>query len=351
MRPLLITQIYSGSVDAGGNRAHRSIMMHIKEKYNAGAMVLDFSNCSDVADNDLSVKLRGVYDIFRHRKKIGIILKCNKVIVCDGIVSLFAVFVSSPSVLLRKRIVAIHHNNESNLKRGYFSRAVFVFIQKAFIRLADFNIFFSDVDARGLCSNERYIVCLPILARQAEHYFSLRASGNCFRAVDDIAGENYYAIPSNFSYGPNLDGLLVFYRHHRAKFGGSRVIISSPALGEVSSELLRLIEFNSDAIISIDAHESYMLFLRDADAVILPIYNGSGIQLKAIDSLFMNDKVYSSDFIRRSHGAFSGFFEFEGGSIKESSGWQFQESNTHSPRRGLVYIDQAIDFALSVVSD
>jgi hypothetical protein len=344
---LLITQIYPGSKDAGGNRVHATVKKTLQSKYAMDVIVLDLSNGEDhLKPNEFFLKIRRSIDVFIHRKAIKDKLNKHDIVICDGIISSLAFILSSWGNFWRYKLIVIHHNNELRLERKIFPRMTYGVLQQAIARVAKLNIYFSKRDSGEIYSRSNNVVCLPILDIDADAYLCHRLNNDLTSTVNNI-DRPYYAIPSNFAYYPNIDGLLHFYRHHRNLFSNCRIIISTPALGDISDELNDNVHKYSDDIISIAKYDDYLKFIRDADGVILPIYSGSGIQLKAIDALFMNSNVYSSDMIRKSHAAFEHFNDLS--RINNINYIEAME-RPNAPSQfnyKLIYINEALDRAIA----
>jgi hypothetical protein len=194
--------------------------------------------------------------------------------------------------------VVVHHNLEADLHRGRLIGWAYSTLQTLAARQATWNLCFSARDAARLPGSTR--VCLPLARRDLTIYANRTAPP----PFPELAG-NYVAVPSNLAYPQNVSGLIRFYRDYRARLGDTPVLVSSPGTGDATLEAV--LAPYPDQLVHLADFSAYLAFLTNARAVVLPVFEGSGVQLKALDALLTHRQVFASDLIIGSQPAFASF--------------------------------------------
>lgn len=197
-------------------------------------------------------------------------------------------------LILKKIDVVINHNVESYLFNSIILKLIIDLLQKRINNKSLESIFFNERDAETL-SIKNYKICTPIIEENACELPEKLSVFNSF-------------IPSNLTYGINIKGLTKFYLETRSNYPEKRFIISTQSFDTKQCEyLLKLISKYGDELISLPRCQ-YIKALEIYD-VFLIVYEGSGIQLKALEAFVYSKVVYATKFIIDSDERFISFRE------------------------------------------
>lgn len=215
----------------------------------------------------------------------------NDKIILNGLLSF-------PLGLFFKRIdVVINHNVESYLFNSGFIKIIVNHLQQRVNRVSAESVFFNERDAKTL-SIENYKVCTPIIM---ERGCDLPEALSQFNAI----------IPTNLNYKINIKGLTRFYKESRSGYPGKRILISTQSFDKDQCEyLFELIEEYGDELMYLPKCQ-YIKALETFN-VFLIAYEGSGIQVKALEATYYANVVYATNFIINSDERFSGFIQIRG---------------------------------------
>lgn len=214
----------------------------------------------------------------------------HQLVILDGLLSY--IFALLP---YKKNIITVHHNAEFVRFTG-IKKLITFYLQCLACKFSKVSIFFSHLD-KNLFPESNSVVVLPLTKTNQNSHENIKPEKN-YDKFD-------YIIPSNLSYGPNIDGLEKFYNYYRKRFNG-RIIVTTPEL----SPDLEIHNWNNSDSIKTVKYSDYIWLLKNKK-VILPIFCGSGIQMKALDALTHGTKVYATNFICRSNIQFNKFEIFD----------------------------------------
>lgn len=297
---LLISTIYNGSLDIGGNLVHCNIRNHITNKYKSDLFIINFNDKSSFYSNS-QIRIKKTTSLLFNLRKLKLIDNYDQIIL-DGFLPMFYFFFYKLFYNYNKKIyMTIHHNLELNFQSNHVKKYLFSFIQNYTAKFSIKNIYFSNNDI----INNKYLKnksCV-IIPFSKDYFFGQHSKYN----VNIQNKKNYYVIPSNLQFRNNVDSLKLFYKLYRHKFPNVKIYITTPSNTFKRPKFL----FKNDEIISFKNRNDYLDFLHFSSLIILPIFKGSGIQIKAIDSYLVNNDVVTSEFIKRSSVLFKNFKTFD----------------------------------------
>ncbi|MFL2566805.1 MAG: hypothetical protein ACJ0QP_05285 [Schleiferiaceae bacterium] len=199
--------------------------------------------------------------------------------------------------LRTERIYVVNHNLENYIFDNTIKKFLVNRLQKFVNKKAKIRYFFNSKDARSL-GIDSYEIIKPVWGN-----FEIS------KTLISSYGDYDYVIPCNFSYLPNIEGLIYFYQKCRVAFSGKRIVITSPK--SLDDERLYS-ELNIWNDIAVSLSKECYLALLTYKRVLLPVYRGSGIQIKALEALHYNtSNVYASNFIRESDKRFFNFLSLD----------------------------------------
>lgn len=307
---LLINTTYFGSTDIGGNRAHKTIKKSLRDLLKENLKIITFSFQNHIeADTDVTINIKNTYDIIPHLYHINKLTKPNDIVIIDGCLAHLCYLCAKLMYNLQNRTITINHNNEFDL-HGIVKGSIYGFSQYLNTKKSLFNLWFTDRDKSKFPSAKNSITCIPLSLNEyiniTETVESSKTSSIDKNFVFDKEF-NYAAIPSNLSYTENIKGLKIFYREYRKKVIGKNIFISTPNKDFIDTDLTNTIESFGDKIVSFPTINEYYKFIINSDCIILPIFSGSGLQIKALDALLSGRPVFASKFIIKSNDSFSCF--------------------------------------------
>lgn len=214
--------------------------------------------------------------------------KSIKYVILDGLPSYLI------SLFCFKKIIVINHNSEF-IRFKSLKKYIAFYLQNIANKKAEKSIFFSQADKNNFGEVDDAIVW-PFAKKKID-------------LCDIEKYQNFkFIIPSNLNYYPNIHGLNYFYKYHRKKFVG-KIIITSQCCEISDNKLQKKISYYNDEIVSL-GYSDYISLLSKK-SVIIPIFRGSGVQIKAIEAFYYSNDVYATDFIKMSSYKFKSFKSFE----------------------------------------
>lgn len=214
--------------------------------------------------------------------------KSIKYVILDGLPSYLI------SLFCLKKIIVINHNSEF-IRFKSLKKLIAFYLQNIANKKAEISIFFSQADKNNFGEVDDAIVW-PFAKKKID--------------ISDVEEyQNFkFIIPSNLNYYPNIHGLNYFYKYYRKNFVG-KIIITSQCCEINDNKLQKKISYYNDKIVSL-GYSDYISLISNK-TVIIPIFSGSGVQIKAIEAFYYSNDVYSTDFIKMSSYKFKSFKSFE----------------------------------------
>lgn len=302
---LLFSSHYDGGGDTGGNRTHAAIrraFAALDEPLEIRTIALG----SDSLTSATTIHANGLVQLARlgmRDRYSGDRVDRPALTVLDGFPAM--IYATAAGIQFN---FAIHHNIEWRLFSSRIKKLLARQVQLRVAKAASENVVFSNIDKMTLSdAGASSLAVLPLTREEAELRYR-----TAFKATSQVASCGNAVIPSNLGYFANVEGLELFYRKYRANYSGS-ILITSPVGVPVPERMEHLMVEAGDRMYRAESFEEYFALLSSAECVILPVFNGSGIQIKAIDALFSGRPVFASELIRRSHPAFSAFGSIEDG--------------------------------------
>lgn len=297
---ILISTIYNGSLDFGGNLVHLNIRNHFTNKYKSDLFIINLSDKFIFYSNN-QIRIKKTISLLFNLRNLKLLNNYDQIIL-DGFLPMFYFFFFRLFYNYNKKIyITVHHNLELNYQSNQIKKYLFSFIQNYTAKLSINNIYFSNNDI--IFNKDLINKSFVIIPFSKDYFFGQYSKYN----VNLQNKKNYYVIPSNLQFRNNVDSLKLFYKLYRHKFPNVKIYITTPSdIFNRPNFLLR-----NDEIISFKNRNDYLDFLHFSSLIILPIFKGSGIQIKAIDSYLVNNDVVTSEFIKRSSVLFKNFKTFD----------------------------------------
>ena len=269
-----------------------TLLITVIYKQGGGRLASEYIVNSHNYNKIVYLKYDGFFKIFSSLFNTlkDVIFNKYDLIILDGLIPSFLSF-----FIYKKKFWVINHNIEF-LRYSGLKKYIIFFSQNHANLNSSKSFFFSELD-KSYYNFKKSSVIWPFKKKN-------------IKEVNIDKYKNYkYLIPSNFNYPPNIEGLIIYYKKFRQKFKGN-IIISNPVRKyKIPSSLRKFISDNNDKIISLN-YDCYLMLMSKKE-IILPIFSGSGIQIKAMEAYSYSKKVYSSNFIINSSSKFSKFSSLE----------------------------------------
>jgi hypothetical protein len=307
---LVLSLLFGSHRDIGGNRASIELLASAPHDCEHLVIVLGPNAPNDIAPDFECLFCPNVIGILRYLPHIFRRLSGHELVIFDGAIPTLLFCIIRMMLLGSFSAKIVHHNYEQDLKRSFWARVIFTLSQWTAVKLADTNVWFSDRDAqRGsqIAPARHHQVALPIRSETCQ---SVLETSKAVCLPNEAPCLLRGVIPSNLNYPENISGLIHFYEKYRKNINNN-IVITSPSNLNIDSIIKKYVNHFNDDIVSIDTFENYIKLLSRSSFIILPVYEGSGLQLKALDAFLCGRPVYASDFIKYSHAAFQKFNKIE----------------------------------------